>query len=232
MGSELSFRVLPLDGHGDVLFEHVPEPSLAVADNYIWQLLHEEEGQRLFQPVVEGLGLQWYRRTSMERCLAERRNPTRADCFEPQAIHRDLETLCQRLTNLEAALPRRFRFQMSDRIGEWSSHARVFYAGRLFEVGAGWGHCLATWSQDRPAADAVRVLLEQGPDIEHDLRQRPVFRCVEAIRRDTEWLPGGPVSLHISSQTPSEFFGPNFALMLEFCRRAETGGFVVFTNRG
>jgi hypothetical protein len=230
MGAEFCLGVMAVDEAGELRVEYVRDPRLAVADMLVRELLGRDDGERWFPEVRRGLELAWYSPTSMARCEAESRGPVRGDCFEPAHVRSEVQALRERLAEMEARLPRRFRFQLSTRVGDWRDHARVFHGGKLFNVNASWGSCRARWYDERPHMETLEVRLFGAPDIEHDLRHVRSFACVEAVRDGTDARPGDPMTLIVSSKGASEHFEPVLKPIVDFCDQAEAGGYLVFTS--
>ena len=232
MSIDFSLSVMPVDSDGELVLQYVSEPRFGLADSYVWELLDQKESARHFHEVVAGLDLRWYRRTTMNACLAHGGNPTTADCFSPSDIKRDVQLILARLSNFETRLPRQYRFQKSTDMGVWRTDARVFYGGKLFSVGAAWDVCRAWWWAERPFMDAVRALIVGVADIEYDLRAQKEFRCVEAVRQGGRFVPGDPLVLLVSHQSARQYFEPYLSPIVDFCIKAEAGGYLVFTSKG
>jgi hypothetical protein len=91
---------------------------------------------------------------------------------------------------------------------------------------------LANASRRSRPHEAIDALLAGTPDIEHDLRLTSAFHCVEAVRQDGGFVPGDPITLRIGEQTPLDHFEPYLTPIVDFCTKAEAGGFLVYTSRG
>lgn len=235
MGVSFGMSVLPIDERGDVVLEHVREPSYSVHDTWLWELIDDE--LRPFRDIVAaGLELAWFRRPSMQRCIDERRNPERRDCFYPSAVAQDITTMLDRLSDSNARLPRSFRLFRSDRLYGPAGSSWVFVDGRLFYLSAGWGFCKAShWDPEwekRPSSEQVMDLLHgRQPDVRLDLEDRAAFDCHEIVGTGDDRRPGEPITFFIESVSCEEHFAQFLRPMLKFCDDARAGGYVVFTSR-
>jgi hypothetical protein len=237
MGIYLSFSVLRVGSDGEVVLESVRSPLYSVRDSVVCDLFSPHENRR-FASALDGLELPWYTHTTMAACLAERRNPRRADCFEPDELLHDLLTLRDRLETMRDRLPRLYSLRKSTKLDEALSSARFFYDGKAYHAGCGWDSCNATWRADRGSTRAtIEHMLTEPPDAEIDLRNKIAFACRDAVGPRGEgaaaedYVEGPPITLYISSSTASEVFRPYLDEMIAFARDANAGGYVVFTSR-
>ena len=227
MGVSFSMSVIPLDAQGELVLEFVSEPNFCRHSSYVSELF-DRTGK--FGEALKDLPLAWYHETSMSKCLAERRNPVRTDCYDARDILTDVLEIQRRLRAGGPAVPRHYRFRPHRPGAEWMDELDVFYGGRRLTVYAGLGVCRAVSPlEPPPGCNEAMFYLTTDRDIDIDLRSQRTFKCRAARLTPDGPVPDGPLTLAIDSRTPDVLFADVFDEMVAFCRQVDSSKYCVFT---
>jgi hypothetical protein len=230
MGVYFSMSVLPLDDRGEVVLEHVDQPSFCVKESlYLTPLGQRDRLDALF----DGLDMRWFDESSLKLCLDGRRNPTRADCFDRDHILACVSTILERLLPDDHRIPRLYKIRRNEPGAELVYEQRVFLEGRVMHVHAGWDHCEVRWSPPRTTQEFFGHFFSTGEawDLRIDLRGKEQFECHDVTETPDGPAQGAPLTLSVVVESPERQYRGSLEEMKAFCRAVDPKKYCVFTMR-